>query len=276
MTGDTRRRPIGVFDSGVGGLTVFRALRQQLPGEDLLYLGDTARVPYGTKSAESVKRYANAAAQLLIDRGVKLLVVACNTASALALDALETRLPELPIVGVIKPGAAAAAASLSRSIAVIGTEGTIRSEVYVRAIHALRPEAQVVGVACSLFVALAEEGWIEGPVVRAVAQEYLHPIFNEAQSRRPGCLVLGCTHFPVLTPVIAEVAGPGVTVIDSAQTTAISVKDMLQQRQLQWDEKDRRGSDHFMATDGLERFRRVGRVFLGAEIAEEQLELVDL
>jgi glutamate racemase len=173
--------PIGVFDSGVGGLTVLRALRAALPAEEFFYLGDTARLPYGTKSAESVVRYSLQCAQALIDRGIRCLVVACNTASASALDALRSRHPDIPIIGVIEPGAAAAvAASRTQHIAVIATEGTVAGGAYQTAIHRLNAQARVTARACSLFVALAEEGWVEGPIAEAVARRYLESIFPAA------------------------------------------------------------------------------------------------
>ncbi len=203
--------PIGVFDSGVGGLTVLRALREALPAQDFIYLGDTARLPYGTKSPETVARYSLQCAAALLERGIGSLVVACNTASASALGALRERYPALPVIGVIEPGAeAAVAASASQHIAVIGTEGTIRGGAYQTAIHRRSPEARVTSCACSMFVALAEEGWTQGPVAEAVAHRYLDPIFDVADS--PDCLVLGCTHFPALIDAIrsrTNAATPG-------------------------------------------------------------------
>jgi len=199
-----RELPIGIFDSGVGGLTVLRAVRERLPRERFLYLGDTARLPYGTKSAESVRRYSLQAADLLLNRGIKYLLVACNTASAVALDALRERYAPLPVMGVIDPGAeAACAASRSRQIAVVATEGTIRGGAYQRSINARMPDALVVGRACSLFVALAEEGWTDGPIVEAVARRYLDELFERhpavdtaaarlhALSRVGGCVAQG-------------------------------------------------------------------------------------
>jgi glutamate racemase len=267
-------QPIGVFDSGVGGLTVLRALRAELPSEDLVYLGDTARVPYGTKSAASVTRYALQATRALVDHGVKLLVVACNTASAVALDTLAAHHPALEIVGVVGPGAAAACkASKSGRIAVIATESTVRGGAYQTAIRTLRPGAEVTARACSLFVSLAEEGWTEGPVAEAVAARYLSEDFATGCDR-PDVLVLGCTHFPVLAPVIAKVVGDGVALVDSAATTTDSVRRRLQTSRLS--RVGARGVVRFLATDGTERFRRVGERFFGEPIAAGSVELVDL
>ena len=191
-----RDLPIGVFDSGVGGLTVLGALQRQLPAENFLYLGDTARLPYGTKTPATVERYALQAVAALVQRGVKAVVVACNTASAAALPALAVAFPQLPLLGVIEPGAAAAvAASRTGRIAVIATEGTVRGEAYQLAIHRLNPAASVTAVAATLFVALAEEGWVTGPVAESIARRYLGRLFAAAGTA-PDVLVLGCTHFP--------------------------------------------------------------------------------
>ena len=266
---------IGVFDSGVGGLTVLRALRTALPGEDLLYLGDTARVPYGTKSASSVTRYALQAARALVKREIKLLVVACNTASSVALDALASEHEDVPVLGVVRPGAEAACeVSASGRIAVIATESTVRGGAYQHAIQALRPEARVTARACSLFVALAEEGWTEGPIVEGVAERYLRPDFDTRVDARPDVLVLGCTHFPVLAPVIASVLGEGVVMVDSAETTASAVARELDRRGLA--HPGGRGEVRFLATDGVERFRRVGERFFGEPMDAARVELIDL
>ncbi|HEY8379328.1 MAG TPA: glutamate racemase [Nannocystis sp.] len=269
--------PVGVFDSGVGGLTVLRALRAALPDERFVYLGDTARLPYGTKSGETVTRYAEQAARVLVGRGVKLLVIACNTASAVALDHLAGVFAPLPVIGVIEPGAAAAcAASRSGRIAVIATEGTVRGGAYERAIRAIRPDVDLVATPCSLFVALAEEGWVSGPIVEAIARRYLEPVIRA----RPGldCLVLGCTHFPVLRDAIAAAVGPAVRLVDSAETTAAAVSACLVRSGLRagLSAAGDRASVRFLATDAPERFARVGAVFLGEAIAPEDVELVDL
>jgi glutamate racemase len=268
VTGRDRDAAIGVFDSGVGGLTVLRALRQALPHESLLYLGDTARLPYGTKSPETVVRYAEQAARVLARRGVKLLVIACNTASAVALDHLAEVFAPLPVVGVVEPGATAACeASRSGQIVVIATEGTVRGGAYERAIRARRPDAVVLQVPCSLFVALAEEGWVAGPIAEAIAHRYLDAPLAEL----PGadCLVLGCTHFPVLRAAISAAVGPRITLIDSAETTARAVALTLAHHGLNRLPDPASGSadrpwTRFLATDAPARFARVGAVFFGA------------
>jgi glutamate racemase len=264
--------PIGIFDSGMGGLTVMRALVRRLPGERFLYLGDTARLPYGTKSGETVKRYALQAAHALMGRGVKLLVVACNTASV-SLDALQQALRPLPVIGVIEPGARAALkVSPAGPIAVIATEGTVKGGAYVRAIHAYG-QAPVVQQACPLFVPMAEEGLVDGPIVEAVAHRYLDPLM--ATMPRPRVLVLGCTHFPVLKRMIARVAGEDVVLVDSAATTAEAVTQLLAERGLA--RKERNTEPHcFLATDAADRFARVGEIFLGKAIDPGSVELVDL
>jgi glutamate racemase len=280
---DARNAPIGVFDSGVGGLTVLRALRDAMPDEDFIYLGDTARLPYGTKSAHTVVRYSLQCAAALVARGIRCLVVACNTVSAASLDALRAQYPELPIVGVIEPGAAAAvAASVSRHIAVIGTEGTINGGAYQLAIRRLSSSARITASACSLFVALAEEGWTEGPIVESVARQYLAPIFLDDGA--PDTLVLGCTHFPVLAPAIRAVLPAHVRVVDSAVTTAAAVKRLLQGRGAVGDagtgalagEHGSPGKTTWLATDGAARFARVGGTFLGESLAADAVEIIDL
>lgn len=264
--------PIGVFDSGVGGLTVLRALRARLPGESLLYLGDTARLPYGTKSAGTVARYAIQASAHLVERGIKLLVVACNTASALALDELAGAFPDIPVLGVVEPGAeAAVAASRSGRILVLATESTARGGAYDRAIRRRRPDAQIVSRACSVFVALAEEGWSHGAVAELVAREYLDDVMT---GHRPDCVVLGCTHFPVLADPISKATGPNVTIVDSAATTAEAVRRELAAAGTASPEGA--GSVRLFATDSPERFHRVAERFLEEELPVQDIELVDL
>ena len=264
--------PIGVFDSGIGGLTVLRALMQQLPQERFLYLGDTARLPYGTKTAATVERYALQAVGELVRRGVKAVVIACNTASAAAIPALHAAYPQLLIVGVIEPGADAAVAASTRGhIGVLATEGTVRGGAYQRAILLRCPGAQVDAVAATLFVALAEEGWVAGEVAVAVARRYLAPLF--AGGAGPDVLVMGCTHFPPLVAAIRAVIPAAVRIVDSAVTTASAVAGLLSQHGLA---TAGQGGMHFLVTDGEERFARVGPVFLGQEIRSNAIERVDL
>ena len=266
--------PIGVFDSGIGGLTVLRALAARLPGEDFLYLGDTARLPYGTKTAATVERYALQAVEALLRRGVKAVVVACNTASSAALPALTAAHPLLPVVGVIEPGAAAAvAATRTGRIAVLATEGTVRGGAYQREILRRLPGAQVAAVPATLFVALAEEGWTGGEVTEAAARRYLEPLFADAATA-PDVLVLGCTHFPPLACAIRSVVGDSVRIVDSAATTAEVLAGLLGAR-LQ-PSGHQHGASRFLVTDGEERFARVGPIFLGSAIRPEAIERVDL
>lgn len=264
--------PIGVFDSGMGGLTVMRALMARLPHESFLYLGDTARLPYGTKSADTVRRYAIQASTALVARGVKLVVVACNTASV-SLPALQHALAPLPVIGVIEPGAKAAhAAAEDGSIAVIATEGTVKEGAYRSAIRAAGSSVPIVQQACPLFVPMTEEGLIDGPIVEAVIHRYLDPVL--ATVPKPKCLLLGCTHYPVLKSQIARIAGSDITLVDSAVTTANAVATLLAERTL----ANNAGSQtvRFLATDAPDRFARVGEIFLGQPIDPGSVELIDL
>ena len=277
MTRSSPVGPIGVFDSGVGGLTVLRALRGVLPAENFIYLGDTARLPYGTKSAATVVRYSLQCADALVQRGVRLLVVACNTASASALDALRRHHPGMPVIGVIEPGASAAvAASVSQRIAVIGTEGTIGGGAYQTAIHRLNPAAHVTSLACSLFVTMAEEGWTNGPIAESVARRYLDPIFTTADA--PDTLVLGCTHFPLLAAAMRAVLPRHVAIVDSAATTAAAVLKELSATDAQNAAGGAGvgGAVTWLATDGAARFARVGSAFLGESLHAGTVEIIDL
>ncbi len=225
-------RPIGIFDSGIGGLTVVRSLRKLLPSEDLIYLGDTGRYPYGTKSADVVCRYSYENTEFLIEKGIKLLVVACNTSTAVALGPIQARY-DVPVVGVIEPGAEAAVrATRNRKVGVIATEGTIRSGEYTRALRRLRPELEIYTRACPLFVPLAEEGWVDNEVAELAARAYLGSLAQSGIDT----LILGCTHYPLLRDVIRDTIGRGVRLIDSGVVTAAAVEAVLEQRAL------RRGS----------------------------------
>jgi glutamate racemase len=267
--------PIGVFDSGIGGLTVLRALMARLPAESFLYLGDTARLPYGTKTAGTVERYALQAVDELTRRGVKALVIACNTACAAALPALQAAHPELPTIGVIEPGAeAAAAATKTGRIAVLATEGTVRGGAYQREILKRMPQAVVTAIPATLFVALAEEGWTQGDVAAASARRYLAPVLAQPREA-PDVLVLGCTHFPPLADVIQREAGAGVRIVDSAVTTAEALASLLATRRLAAPAGGQ-ATQRFLVTDGEERFARVGKLFLGQSIAPANIERVDL
>lgn len=255
------RGGIGIFDSGVGGLTVVQRLLEVLPHEQLIYLGDTARYPYGSKSAETVTRYSVENAEFLLDKGVKLIVVACNTASAVALDVLRARLA-VPIVGVIVPGAEAAArCTRVGRVGVIGTEATIASGAYTRALRAVRPELEIYSRPCPLFVPLAEEGLVDTEITRAAVSLYLTSL------RRSGIdtLILGCTHYPLLRRAIGAFLGERVVLVDSAEETARVVKATLASAGLA--RRRGRGGASFFVTDVPDRFVKVGERFLGARVA---------
>ncbi|MES2306412.1 MAG: glutamate racemase [Gemmatimonadota bacterium] len=261
--------PIGIFDSGIGGLTVARAIHALLPNESTIYLGDTARVPYGPKSPETVRRYSREILAWLVSQGVKAVVVACNTATAHALEELR-RISPVPVIGVIEPGARAAAReSVGGKVGVIGTAGTIASGAYRRALQQARAGLDVVEQACPLLVPFVEEGWLAHPATRLVAEEYLVPL----RARQVDTLVLGCTHYPLLKSLLGDVMGPAVRLIDSADETARELAATLHASGLAAD-----GSvapyQRWAATDDVERFARVGAVFMGE--APDAVELVTL
>jgi glutamate racemase len=259
MSGNTA--PIGVFDSGIGGLTVVRELLGRLPHEDIIYFGDTARVPYGPKGPSVVTRYSREITTFLVDQGVKAVVVACNTATAHALDSLRASY-DIPIIGVIDPGSRAAArATRSKRIGVIGTQGMVASGAYGRAIHAIDPNIEVIASACPLFVSLVEEGWLDREATRLIAREYLTPLTQTGIDT----LVLGCTHYPLLKPVISEIMGREIQLIDSAEETAIEAAALLRQHQLETD-NPAPSKIRFIASDLPEQFVRVGQRFLGSTI----------
>ena len=254
--------PVGIFDSGIGGLTVARAIYERLPRESTIYFGDTARVPYGPKSPDTVRRYSLEILRWLLDQGVKAVVVACNTSTAHALRDLQES-TEVPVIGVIKPGARAAiAAGSGGPIGVIGTAGTIASNAYARAIAALAPDVRVVQRPCPLLVPLVEEGWFEHPATELVAREYLAPLRDEGVR----ALVLGCTHYPLLRPLLQRIMGPGVALIDSGQATAESLEAVLRDKALAAP-----GSaaprHRFVVSDDEARFRLVGSRFIGERLA---------
>ena len=271
---ETNKRPIGVFDSGVGGLTVLKALREALPHEDLVYLGDTARLPYGTKSPVSISRYACQATAHLQEQGIKLLVVACNTASAVALEALRQQMHPLPVIGVVEPGAMAAVATgVGGAHLVLATEATVRLGAYREAIKAQDASADVRELACELLVSLAEEGWTDGTIATDIVTRYLQPLVEA--SYQPDCVILGCTHFPLLREVIAGVVGGGTAIVDSASTTAECAMQVLADAGLA-NASAAAGALRLLATDGAMRFSRVGGRFLGESLATSDIEIVDL
>ena len=258
--------PIGIFDSGIGGLTVARAVFEQLPHESTVYFGDTARVPYGPKSPETVRRYSLEILRWLLDQRVKAVVIACNTSTAHALETLQAESP-VPVIGVIEPGArAAAGVANGKPIGVIGTAGTIASNAYAKAIHRLRGDARVEQKACPLFVPLVEEGWFEHHAAALIAEEYLAPLRNAGV----GSLVLGCTHYPLLRPLLQRVMGPDVCLIDSGEETARVVASVLRQRGL---EAPAGGpAEHrFAVSDDEARFRQVGMRFIGERLGRAEV-----
>lgn len=260
------KQPIGVFDSGIGGLTVVSALRQLLPNESIFYLGDTARVPYGGKSAATVQRYSREIADILLQEKAKTIVVACNTASALALPNLEETLP-VTVTGVIVPGARAALAQTrSGHIGVIGTRATINSGAYERALRGLNSEVRVSARACPLLVPLIEEGWLESPVTDEIVRQYLTPLLSDGVDT----IVLGCTHYPLLRKAIARVAGEGIALVDSAQNCATAVKELLERENLS-ESDDGRGTLRVALTDPPDAFLRVAREALELDVGEVQV-----
>jgi glutamate racemase len=267
------RPKIGVFDSGVGGLTVLRALVDRIPEADYLYFGDTARLPYGSKSAATVAHYAVGAVRYLQDQGAELLVIACNTATALALDEIKSA-AGVEVIGVIEPGAeAAAAASRKRKVVVIGTDATISSHAYRRALETRK--VAVREKACPLFVPLVEEGWVEHPVTEQVARIYLSEAFSDDASDAD-VLVLGCTHYPLIKPLLRRVAPDHIAIVDSAESTAQDVVRQLQVGTLPSTKSERRSPPgvRFFATDSAEKFRKMGTRFLGLPV--EDVVHVDL
>ncbi len=251
---------LGIFDSGLGGLTVYKTLRESIPCADILYLGDTARVPYGTKSAATVTRYAIEIVRYLVDREVEAVVVACNTASAYAMDVLR-KTARVPVFGVVFPGARAAVkATRNGIVGVVGTRGTVASGAYQRAIEKLSPTIKVHASPCPLFVPLVEEGWLEDEITHQVAQRYLEPLIAE----KVDTLVLGCTHYPLLKNVISKIMGDDVVLIDSAEETGFKVKDYLACEDRLRERKP--GGDQFEVTDSPSRFAEVGRIFLNRSL----------
>lgn len=274
-----KQQPIGIFDSGVGGLTVYRALHERLPNERFVYLGDTARVPYGTKSLATVERYAIENSLFLAARGIKILVVACNTASALALPKIRAQIG-IDVVGVIGPGARKAVAITgdNAKIGVIATEATVQSGAYSEAIRRANERAEIIETACPLFVSLAEENWTNEPETLSIARKYLRKIVE----KKVDALVLGCTHYPILRGVIQEIVGSNVMLVDSGAATAEEVETLLNEKNLKNDRASERKTerhlcddlDHFFVTDAADRFARVAERFLGAKPAK--LEAIEV
>lgn len=262
--------PIGVFDSGMGGLTVLRALRQALPQESYIYLGDTARLPYGTKSPDTVKHYATQMTRILVERRVKAIVIACNTATTAALPHLQAMLPDLLVIGVVAPGAqAAVSATKNQHIAVFATETTIASNAYQNLIQTKLPKATLRARACSLLVALAEEGMVNNAITREALHHYLDDFSTE------DTLLLGCTHFPVFKPLLSILLPQGVIMVDSGEATAVTLYQKLVERQLLTTAETERGNVNYLVTDSSPRFQSVGEIFLGEVLSSEDIQLID-
>ena len=261
----TQNQPIGVFDSGIGGLTVVRALMERLPFENIVYFGDTARVPYGVKSVETITRYATQIAEFLLGQEVKLLIIACNTMAAIAREAVVS-LSSVPVLDVIDAGARSAVASRARTVGVIGTLATISSNAYARAICRYAPEIRIFSQACPLFVPLVEEGWLDHPVTRLTAQEYLNPVLAE----RIDTLVLGCTHYPLLKALLQDVCGPRIRLVDSAVAMAEITASLLQETGLSNSACLPPGY-RFYVTDVPLRFQSIGERFLGRTLPHVEL-----
>lgn len=262
--------PIGVFDSGMGGLTVLRALKTTLPNESFIYLGDTARLPYGTKSPSTIQQYAMQMAKILVERQIKALVIACNTATTAALPHLQAILPDVPVLGVVAPGAAAViAATKNNQVKVLATETTIASNAYQQLISAQLPQAKISTRACSVLVALAEEGMNNNAVAREALKHYLAGFETE------DTVLLGCTHFPVFKPLIAQLLPAGVTIVDSAEATANALQKTLAETNMLSMSESRSNQLTYLVTDSVQRFRAVGELFLGEPLAADRIHLVD-
>lgn len=266
--------PIGVFDSGIGGISVLSRLKKHLPGESFVYLGDMARVPYGTKSKNTVVRYTIETAKILIKKNIKLLVIACNTATALALPEVHEAIG-IPVIGVIEHSAKKACmVSKKGHIALIATEGTVSSGSYERVIEQVSPTIQVIGKSCGLLVSLAEEGFLDHPIAEQVVHEYLDPLFKLPDA--PDCLILGCTHYPFLLKVIQRVVAGRMNIVDPAEETALEVKKWLLENSATSQDIAKAGQVEYLVTDAKARFLRLAQMFLGEAIAEDTVTAFDL
>ena len=268
---DKQQLAIGVFDSGMGGLTVLRALEEKLPNESFVYLGDTARLPYGTKSVKTVQQYALQMGRILVERRIKALVIACNTATTAALSHLQSTLVDLPILGVITPGAKAAiAATVNQRIAVLATETTIASNAYQNLILKTLPNSEISARACSLLVALAEEGMVDNNLAREALSYYLTNITDE------DTILLGCTHFPVFKPLLSEMLPQHVKIVDSALATADALYELLKTENLLVNAGNQTPETKYLVTDSIARFKKVGQIFINKNLENASVELVDI
>lgn len=267
---DNKHLPIGVFDSGMGGLTVLRALKAKLPKESFIYLGDTARLPYGTKSPATVQQYALQMARILVERQIKALVIACNTATTASLPLLQSILPSIPVLGVVSPGAqAAVTATQNHKIAVLATETTIASNAYQNLIFKELPQAQIQAQACSILVALAEEGMTDNLIAKEALKHYLLKFTQE------DTLLLGCTHFPVFYALLKTLLPPEINIVDSAEATAHALHQLLLEHNLLVSDSFPKPTIHYCVTDSVQRFQRVGEIFLGEPLTLESIELIN-
>ena len=265
------QQPIGVFDSGMGGLTVLRALRQTLPNEEFIYLGDTARLPYGTKSPQTVQNYAVQMAKILVEKNIKSLVIACNTATTAALSHLQTILPDLPVIGVVIPGSSAAVTTTkNHSIAVFATETTIASQAYQNLIYQQLPNAKIHAKSCSILVGLAEEGMTDNAIAHAAIEHYLEGLTDE------DTILLGCTHFPVFKQLLTKLLPTHVQIVDSAASTASALKIALEQNSLLNTSEQSSAKVQYLVTDSVQRFQKVGSIFLSETINMNDITLIDL
>jgi glutamate racemase len=264
------QQAIGVFDSGMGGLTVLKALRQTLPNESFIYLGDTARLPYGTKSLQTVQNYAVQMARILVEKNIKALVIACNTATTAALVHLQTILPDLPVMGVVIPGAGAAvAATKNQRIAVLATETTITSQAYQNLIYSQLPNAKIHALSCSILVSLAEDGMTDNAIAHAAISHYLADLTEE------DTILLGCTHFPIFKPLLSKVLPQHINIVDSAESTAIELKKILQQANL-LNTGNSSPYVQYLVTDSVQRFQKVGSIFLNENLSHDDILLIDV
>lgn len=262
---------IGVFDSGMGGLTVLRALRSRLPQESFIYLGDTARLPYGTKSLDTVAQYAKQMARVLVERHIKALVIACSTATTAALTQLQAMLPDMPVIGVLAPGASAAVrATLNQRIMVLATETTIATGAYHHLISSLLPKSTILSKACSVLVALAEEGMVDNAIAQSALLHYLSERVDE------DTILLGCTHFPVFKPFLQTLLPKEVQVVDSADATALALEEILISAHLSKPKQSPPGNVHYLVTDSVHRFQKVGAIFLNEPLLMTDIELIDV
>ncbi len=265
-----RHASIGVFDSGMGGLTVLKALKSTLPDESFIYLGDMARLPYGTKSQDTVLQYAIQMTRLLVEREIKALVIACNTATTASLPYLQSMLPDIPILGVVSPGAmAAVSATRNQRIAVLATETTIASQAYQKLIAQQLPDVSIHARACSLLVALAEEGMVANAITKEALLHYLKDVRDE------DTILLGCTHFPVFKSMLTSLLPSHVAVVDSADATANALENTLIEHQLLNDSTAKRRDTIYLVTDSVQRFKTIGELFLGESLVNASIELVD-